>query len=150
MKANLKKCAAIVVYFGSLLWGGAAYANSLPANLASTLFAAENLSLNTLNSQKVKKEVLLAESPTAVYAPQRSHSEVFFRGTDGYLHYYYVENGAWKYDNTSFRASQVSGDITAVSEMLNPNTKLYISSYTNSKKLKIVNMTSSPQTNEHN
>ncbi|MDZ7995359.1 MAG: hypothetical protein RMX69_24595, partial [Nostoc sp. EspVER01] len=50
----------------------------------------------------------------AVYAPQRSHSEVFFRGTDGYLYYYYVENGAWKYDNTSFRASQVSGDITAV------------------------------------
>jgi tetratricopeptide (TPR) repeat protein len=36
------------------------------------------------------------------------------------------------------------------SEMLNPNTKLYISSYTNSKKPKIVNMTSSPQTNEHN
>ncbi len=34
-------------------------------------------------------------------------------------------------------------------EMLNPNTKLYISSYTNSKKPKIVNMTSSPQTNEH-
>jgi hypothetical protein len=36
------------------------------------------------------------------------------------------------------------------SEMLNPNTKLYIFSYTNSKKPKIVNMTSSPQTNEHN
>ncbi|WP_242063272.1 hypothetical protein [Nostoc sp. FACHB-892] len=35
-------------------------------------------------------------------------------------------------------------------EMLNANTKLYISSYTNSKKPKIVNMTSSPQTNEHN
>ncbi len=34
-------------------------------------------------------------------------------------------------------------------EMLNPNTKLYISSYTNFKKPKIVNMTSSPQTNEH-
>ncbi|MEH1821958.1 MAG: BadF/BadG/BcrA/BcrD ATPase family protein, partial [Nostoc sp.] len=31
-------------------------------------------------------------------------------------------------------------------EMLNPNTKLYIFSYTNSKKPKIVNMTSSPQT----
>jgi hypothetical protein len=91
-----------------LLWGGAAYANSLPANLVSTLFAAENLSLNTLNSQGVKKEVLLAESPTAVYAPQRSHSEVLFQGTDGYLHYYYVENGTWKYDNTSFTSERIA------------------------------------------
>gem|GEM_PF-4528181 len=35
-------------------------------------------------------------------------------------------------------------------EMLNTDIKLYISTYTNSKKPKIVNMTSSPQTNEHN
>ena len=35
-------------------------------------------------------------------------------------------------------------------EMLNPDTKLYIDSYTNSKKPKLVNITSSPQTNEHN
>jgi len=43
------------------------------------------------------------------------------------------------------------GKITPITpEMLNPNTKLYISSYTKSKKPKIVNMTSSPQTNEHN
>lgn len=34
--------------------------------------------------------------------------------------------------------------------MLNPDTKLYIPSYTNSKKRKIVNMTSSLRTNEHN
>jgi len=32
--------------------------------------------------------------------------------------------------------------------MLNPDTKLHIESYTNSKKPKIVNITSSPQTNE--
>jgi len=41
-------------------------------------------------------------------------------------------------------------DLRGVPEMLNPNTKLYISSYTNSKKAKLVNITSSPQTNEHN
>ncbi len=34
-------------------------------------------------------------------------------------------------------------------EMLNADTKLYINSYTNSKKPKLVNITSSPQTNEH-
>ncbi|QMS90079.1 hypothetical protein HUN01_21715 [Nostoc edaphicum CCNP1411] len=34
-------------------------------------------------------------------------------------------------------------------EMLNADTKLYIDSYTNSKKAKLVNITSSPQTNEH-
>ncbi len=37
-----------------------------------------------------------------------------------------------------------------VAEMFNSDTKLYIASYTNSKKSKIVNLTSSPQTNEHN
>ncbi|MHC5750935.1 MAG: hypothetical protein ACYTXF_09865 [Nostoc sp.] len=39
---------------------------------------------------------------------------------------------------------------TIKAEMLNTDTKLYIDSYTNSKKAKLVNITSSPQTNEHN
>ena len=40
--------------------------------------------------------------------------------------------------------------LSLTAETLNPDTKLYIHSYTNSLKPKIVNMTSSPQTNEHN
>ncbi|MBN3951023.1 MAG: type I-MYXAN CRISPR-associated Cas8a1/Cmx1, partial [Nostoc sp. NMS7] len=47
--------------------------------------------------------------------------------------------------NKFYQAGKI---INTEPEMLNPNTKLYIFNYSNSKKPKIVNMTSSPQTNE--
>ncbi|MFZ4860462.1 MAG: hypothetical protein ACOYL3_29235 [Desulfuromonadaceae bacterium] len=51
---------------------------------------------------------------SADYAPQRQHSEMFIRGEDGYLNYYYFENNSWKHDGESFKAAKVDGSITAV------------------------------------
>ena len=51
---------------------------------------------------------------SAVYAKQRQHSETFVRGSDGYLHYYYFENGIWNHDGESFKAAKVDGAISVV------------------------------------
>ncbi|MCK9636706.1 MAG: nucleoside 2-deoxyribosyltransferase [Methylobacter tundripaludum] len=51
---------------------------------------------------------------SAVFAPQRNHSEVFFRGEDGYLHYFYVIDGGWRHDGASFKAAKVGGAVSAV------------------------------------
>jgi hypothetical protein len=64
--------------------------------------------------------------------------------------YYRIIDGIRDFEQMPWLTTRYAKDIAPGAEMLNPNTKLYISSYTNSKKPKIVNMTSSPQTNEHN
>ena len=54
------------------------------------------------------KATKVAGAITAVFAPQRNHSEVFFQGDDGYLHYFYVPvvGGGWTHDGGSFKAAR--------------------------------------------
>lgn len=42
---------------------------------------------------------------SAAFAAQRSHSEVFFRGEDGLLHFFYFRDGRWMHDESYFRGS---------------------------------------------
>lgn len=50
----------------------------------------------------------------AVYSAARDHSELFLRGADGNLRYYYHTGGQWNIDSTSLTASKVTGPIAAV------------------------------------
>ncbi|MEI6758464.1 MAG: DUF6765 family protein [Chlorobium sp.] len=39
---------------------------------------------------------------SAVFERQRNHSEVFIKGVDDYLHYFYLDNGAWRHELAIF------------------------------------------------
>ena len=34
---------------------------------------------------------------------QRNHTSVFVKGQDSYLHFFFVDAGAWHHDGTSFK-----------------------------------------------
>lgn len=51
---------------------------------------------------------------SSVYSPARQHSEVFLKGNDGVLHHYYVENGTWQHDGTTFSGFPVADHISAI------------------------------------
>ncbi len=58
----------------------------------------------------------IAGSVSSVYSPVRSHTEIFARGEDGYLVYFYVEDGQWKRDSESFKVGgKVSDQPMAIS-----------------------------------
>tara|TARA_B100000609_G_C17222923_1_gene441901 strand:+ start:820 stop:3957 length:3138 start_codon:yes stop_codon:yes gene_type:complete len=53
---------------------------------------------------------------SVIYARQRKHTEIFYRGVDGYLRYYFMHRRKWTVDARTFRrpAHRVAGPISAV------------------------------------
>ena len=50
-----------------------------------------------------------------MYSPTRAHSEVFVRGEDRRLHFFYVQGGQWQHDGLGPAGTQaLQGDIAAV------------------------------------
>ena len=68
-----------------------------------------SLALATLGSSFAQKQV------STTFSVKRNHTEIFTKGANGNLSYFYAEPN-WKKDNSSFSASKVSGDISAVYE----------------------------------
>ena len=60
--------------------------------------------------------VMANDQISSVFSPARNHTEMFVKGRDGYLSFYFLENGKWQIDNSSFRAAKVHGEVCAVFE----------------------------------
>jgi hypothetical protein len=52
----------------------------------------------------------------STYSEGRKHSEVFLKGQDGYVHYFYVENNTWLHDGQSFKVAGRVDSLAAVYE----------------------------------
>jgi hypothetical protein len=52
----------------------------------------------------------------STYSEGRKHSEVFLKGQDGYVHYFYVENNTWLHDDQSFKVAGRVDSLAAVYE----------------------------------
>jgi hypothetical protein len=65
----------------------------------------------------------------ATYSASRGHSEVFFRGEDGFLQHYYVEGGSWHHESAAFQDASlgpVSGIAAAYDESLQSSTVVFV------------------------
>lgn len=85
-----------------------------PLSETKLLESSVGLSAEEATITDTARRDMLAGPTSATYSHMRQHSELFFQGTDGYLHFYYVENSQWKENKDSFKIATIMGPISSV------------------------------------
>jgi hypothetical protein len=90
------------------------------AELTSVSSVSASLSAQPSPNLKVDGDI------AATYAPSRLHSEVYFRGQDGHVHYFYVLENIWRHDSQSFNVAGSVGNLATVYESDRGSSALFV------------------------